>query len=420
MILSCYTKKIELARKLDSCLASMEGEIEFVCHEDIDIFLLHLYYDMPEYTIIDLDDANVAKSNLLQELASDVWLQNIGVFGVQQESGENLDSSTPIFTILTYVDLERTLPKLLTVFNKYQNLLFRSGIFHDLSKKGTFVIENDPIYMQAYSEILANSLYKRNLIGTEKKYSLNFALVEMLVNAVEHGNCGISAEEKQKCLEEGRAIHELIEERNRDPEIARKKVWLEYEFSITKAIFKIRDEGEGFDISKIYDKKNLEQGMSGRGILFTKHMMESMSYNEKGNEVTFTIDYDQTSTSNIPQGLENSQTIDVKAGDVLFREGDSSNTLYYIVSGEFEVSTKKNVVNILNSSDIFLGEMAYLLGNRRTATATALTDGSVIAIEVHEWVDVVKKYPYYAVFLAKLLAKKLDKLSNSVASTIVG
>ena len=37
-------------------------------------------------------------------------------------------------------------------------------------------------------------------------------------------------------------------------EIAQKKVWLEYEFSNTKAIFNIRDEGEGFDTSKINDQ----------------------------------------------------------------------------------------------------------------------------------------------------------------------
>lgn len=417
MIISAYTKKIDIAKRIDRCLQDLEEEeFEFVHFEDINVFSLHLYYDMPQYTIIDLEDEYVIKSPLLQEIAGDSWLQNIGIFGLHNNKHEEIANSPAILTGLTFNDLERTLPKLLKVFNKYQNLLFRSGIFHDLSRKGVFIIDNEPAYMQAYSEILSNSLFKRNLISVEKKYCLNFCLSEMLINAIEHGNCGITSEQKQKYLEEGKSLYEIIETLNQNPEVNQRKIRLEYEFLDSEAIFIIRDEGEGFDTKQ--DTSSLQKSMSGRGILFSKNMMKSLIYNDKGNEVKISIDYDHITLNGIPLGLEKSKTIDLKKGDILFREGNNSNTLYYIVAGEFEVKTNNRTVNTLDSSDIFLGEMAYLLGNKRTATAIARTDARVIAIEVHEWIDVVKNHPYYAVFLAKLLAKKLDKLSNYLAEQI--
>ncbi len=90
--------------------------------------------------------------------------------------------------------------------------------------------------------------------------NVNIALYEALVNAMLHGN-------------------------GKDES---KKVWLTVDISYNEARFKIRDEGSGFvpdETGGPSDTKNLYKA-SGRGIYLMRHFMDSVSYNEIGNEVT--------------------------------------------------------------------------------------------------------------------------------------
>ncbi|MDE3057282.1 MAG: ATP-binding protein [Bacteroidota bacterium] len=54
---------------------------------------------------------------------------------------------------------------------------------------------------------------------------------------------------------------------------------------------KVRDEGEGFDPRALPDPLHPENLLreSGRGVFLMKQMMDSVSYNETGNEVTMTL-----------------------------------------------------------------------------------------------------------------------------------
>ncbi len=62
-------------------------------------------------------------------------------------------------------------------------------------------------------------------------------------------------------------------------------------------------------------------------------------------------------------------------GQIIFREGSSGNWVYTIVSGAVEISKtvggKKSVVEVLQEGEIF-GELGFLEGIKRTATATAV------------------------------------------------
>ena len=55
-----------------------------------------------------------------------------------------------------------------------------------------------------YSNLLANFLYNANLIDHERKVRFYVATMELLINAIEHGNCQITYEEKSAYLEERR------------------------------------------------------------------------------------------------------------------------------------------------------------------------------------------------------------------------
>lgn len=67
-------------------------------------------------------------------------------------------------------------------------------------------------------------------------------------------------------------------------------------------------------------------------------------------------------------------------GEIVFREGDIGSDLYFIISGEIEISKtkddRKDVITTLGANDTF-GEMALLSHTERNATATTLTQTEV-------------------------------------------
>jgi serine/threonine-protein kinase RsbW len=86
------------------------------------------------------------------------------------------------------------------------------------------------------------------------------ALDEALSNAIRHGNRNNPA----------------------------KKVYIRVELTSDEARFTIRDEGSGFNPDAVpdpLDPANLYKN-SGRGVLLIRRLMDEVSYNERGNEVT--------------------------------------------------------------------------------------------------------------------------------------
>ncbi len=121
-------------------------------------------------------------------------------------------------------------------------------------------------------------------------FLLRFGIYEMLINAVEHGNLGITYEEKTEALE-GNRLNELIETRAADPERSRRHVHLTCRLSPEGLHCAIRDEGEGFDHSvyatpdpgRLFEE--LGTSLHGRGIMLTCLQFDKVEFNEKGNEV---------------------------------------------------------------------------------------------------------------------------------------
>lgn len=109
---------------------------------------------------------------------------------------------------------------------------------------------------------------------------------EILINAIEHGNLEISNEEKTKFLREG-IYQDIIKERLNDPKYKNRKVSVEYKFTESEIIYKITDEGNGFDVYKYLNKKDihLSDSMHGRGIFIAKNAFDRILYNKKGNSV---------------------------------------------------------------------------------------------------------------------------------------
>lgn len=111
-------------------------------------------------------------------------------------------------------------------------------------------------------------------------------LFELMINAIEHGNLGITFEEKSILLQEYRLEEEIL--RRLDlPENQNKYAEVDYRDNGDVIEFNIRDSGGGFDFER-YTSLSLETAYShhGRGIVIARSLcFDSMEYSGKGNHV---------------------------------------------------------------------------------------------------------------------------------------
>jgi DNA-binding response OmpR family regulator len=114
-------------------------------------------------------------------------------------------------------------------------------------------------------------------------------LVELLNNAIEHGNLEIDYQEKNHALK-GSYFYRLATEKSRSEPWASRKVVVEASQNASDGwiTYRIVDEGKGFDWRDAPNPLEGEgvEARHGRGILMARHSFDSMEYNEKGNEVT--------------------------------------------------------------------------------------------------------------------------------------
>jgi YesN/AraC family two-component response regulator len=125
-------------------------------------------------------------------------------------------------------------------------------------------------------------------ISGEARLGIYLGLVEMLTNAIEHGNLGITYDEKTQAQEDDlRAYLELIEERRNSPPIKVRTVNVSFKRDENSCEWLIKDEGKGFDFKNLPDPTNAENLLSshGRGVLLTQLQFDEFEYLGSGNIV---------------------------------------------------------------------------------------------------------------------------------------
>ena len=140
---------------------------------------------------------------------------------------------------------------------------------------------------------VAKSLVDTTLSPSDpRRTQVILGLIEILSNAIEHGNLGINYHEKRDALR-GSYFFDLAQER------CRLQPWCERVVRITSEVlpekdvirFTIADEGDGFDWRSAPDPTNPENMIArhGRGLLMARHSFDRTEFNEKGNIVTLEL-----------------------------------------------------------------------------------------------------------------------------------
>ena len=65
---------------------------------------------------------------------------------------------------------------------------------------------------------------------------------------------------------------------------------------------------------------------------------------------------------------------------------------------------------------MFIGEMAFLLNDSRSATVLSIGDGKLIRIPKNAFLNLIRKNPHYGIFLSKLLAQRLRTQTQKIVS----
>jgi anti-sigma regulatory factor (Ser/Thr protein kinase) len=126
-------------------------------------------------------------------------------------------------------------------------------------------------------------------------------LTELLINAVEHGNLGITYHEKAELLERG-DLQAEIERRLSLPERAARRVRVTFRRAAEAISTWIEDEGEGFDWRPYLDydpERALDP--NGHGIAIARGVcFDDVTYHGRGNVVVATLRLDGAPAS--PRG----------------------------------------------------------------------------------------------------------------------
>jgi len=149
----------------------------------------------------------------------------------------------------------------------------------------SFRIKNDIFNVERIVYALTKDfVYFLNFQSLEK---VRVGLAEMLTNAIEHGNLGITGEEKMHATENG-TYYDLVSSRMSDSTYMTRHATFTYYVDAEGLKMSLEDEGEGFDVNTLPDPTDPESllKLHGRGILITRMYFDEVKYNDKGNLVS--------------------------------------------------------------------------------------------------------------------------------------
>ena len=118
-------------------------------------------------------------------------------------------------------------------------------------------------------------------ISPELRNTLSIALEELVRNAYEHGNLGITSEEKRMLLENGEFEREVA---RRQSYCETKRILVEIEASPETVRATVEDDGVGFDRESSVKTPEVE-AVHGRGLEIAERVFDSLRFELNGTRV---------------------------------------------------------------------------------------------------------------------------------------
>ena len=148
-----------------------------------------------------------------------------------------------------------------------------------------FLLNNDAEMIPSLISYVQSLVTSAGVCDESSVIRVCIALEEALRNAMFHGNLELTSEQREGDPDD---YQKLINDRiGREP-FASRRLHVTVRIGDDSGTFIVRDQGPGFDPSKLpdpTDPANLEK-VSGRGLLLMRTFMDEVSFNSTGNQVT--------------------------------------------------------------------------------------------------------------------------------------
>jgi CheY-like chemotaxis protein/anti-sigma regulatory factor (Ser/Thr protein kinase) len=155
----------------------------------------------------------------------------------------------------------------------------------------SLTVDSDPAHIPGIISWLIKTT--ASALPPMRRLHLRGALQELLFNAIEHGNLEIFYQEKLEALTDGQ-YEQLLAQRLAQARLRDRRVTIHtlYEKGGDSLVYRITDEGKGFKWRSLLMRSQEvceSEDANGRGIFLAQSFFPSLSYNERGNEVTITV-----------------------------------------------------------------------------------------------------------------------------------
>lgn len=141
---------------------------------------------------------------------------------------------------------------------------------------------------------------------------------------------------------------------------------------------------------------------------------------DKRNLLQNNVFFKGISVEELDKILMFSSTFHYSLGQIIFQKGDSGDSLLAVLDGKVRISTssdegKEIILNTIDQGEMF-GEIAFIDGVERSATATAIAKTTLLIIKNGDFLPFLKKHPDIMFHWLKVLCKKLRETSDRVES----
>ena len=104
---------------------------------------------------------------------------------------------------------------------------------------------------------------------------------------------------------------------------------------------------------------------------------------------------------------------EVKAGTSIFIEGEEGNVAYVLLAGSVKLSVMGRQLEKLSRGGVF-GEMALIDSSPRSASATALTDSTLVPLSGDRFRSLIKRDPDFALEIMAIMAARLRSMDRKI------